>query len=282
MSFQQIIRRLASGWMEHDNVKAAAAIAFFALFTLAPTLVFAVTAAGWFVGMTHAQEAAFDRLAEVIGTQGANLARSILQSESFVQHGLVATVVSAAMLLYGASEMYVQLRSALDTIFGADGGEGRRKLAITLQSRLLGTAFVLLVGLLLVSVLVVNVFLSAASERFRVQLGLGAATWPVIAQLWSVAIVTFIFAMMLRYLPARRPRWRHVWPGVLVGVVLFEIGKSLMAVYLTHSFIASAYGPSSSVVAVVVWIYYTAQIFLLGGEVCEVAIERESAKSAPA
>ena len=280
MGYRQRIHRLALAWVAHDNAKSAAAIAFFALFTLAPMLVFAVTAASWFVGEAYAEQAAFDRLTEEIGSQGANLARSILQSARFVQHGVATNVVSAILLVFGASEMFVQLRSALDVIFGPDAEAASRPLVITLRGRLLGAACVLLVGLVLVSVLVLNVLLSAPSEHVRQQLGMDATGWALIGRVWSVPLVALVYAGLLRFLPARRPRWRHVWLGVLVGVVLFEVGKWLIAVYLTHSFIASAYGPSSSVVAVVVWIYYTAQIFLLGGEIASASMDRETAKAA--
>ena len=277
MSSPEIVHRVASQWVEHDNARAAAAIAFFALFTLAPTLVFAVTAASWFVGAADAEQAAFDRLAEVVGTQGADLARAILDNADFVQHGLAATLVSAALLVYGASAMFVEIRSALNTIFGANAGSARRQLVITLEGRLLGAACVILVGLLVVSMLVLTVTLSAANRHLQELLGLDPGAWQAIVQLSSVPLTALVLAGLLKFLPAARPPWRHVWPGVLVGVVLFEIGKWLIAFYLSHSFIASAYGPSSSVVAVVLWIYYTTQILLLAGEVCKASMDRRRA-----
>lgn len=279
MSLQETIHRLATRWIEHDNVKSAAAIAFFALFTLAPTLVFAVAAASWFVGATSAENAALDRVTEIAGSQAADLAQAVIASASFLRHGLLANVVSGILLIYGASATFIQLRSALDTIFGTNHSSDHPPLLISLYVRLLGAGCVIVVGIILVSALVLDVFLGAASHELRERLGMASLRLPLVGNLWSVPLVTLLYAAMLRLLPAKRPRWRHVLPGVLVGVPLFVLGKWLIAVYLGHSVIASAYGPSSSVVAVVLWIYYSAQIFLLGAEVSRAAIDREDARA---
>lgn len=277
-----IVRRIAGQWIAHENTRSAAAIAYYAVFSLAPTLVFVTFALGVLVGSKDAQALTEERLIQTIGPAGAEIAKNVLDNADKFQFSGSTAVVAGLLLLYGASLMFYQLRSAFDRIFGKPKRSPRAAFLAALLGRGIAALVVIVAGGLLVTTLFLQVVLHSLSDEIFGKTELLDNAWHYAAEAGEIVIVSVLFVCLLRFLPSRRPRWSHVWVGAAVTVVLFEFGKWLIGMYISRSVVASAYGPSSSIVAFIVWIYYSAQTLLLGAEVCSLNGHDESPKPQPA
>lgn len=269
-----LIRQIASRWLEHDNARSAAAIAYYAIFTLAPTLVVVTVVASRFLGSESAQEMIVQRTQETFGLAGGKVAESILANEKFFRTSVLTPVVSGLLLLYGSSLMFYHLRSALNRIFECRAVTSRDALISALIGRLLAALFVIGAGGLLVATLVTNVALSRMTDWLNDNTPLQIQTWHLLESAVSVVTVALVFVAALKLLPSERPPLRCVLPGASVAVVLFVATKWLIGLYISRSVVASAYGPSSSIVALVLWIYLSTQILLFGAEICGVSMDR--------
>lgn len=238
-------------------------------------LVFATAGLGLFVGQKQAQTLTTARLEEAIGPTGAEIAHDVLVNVDFSSYGSVATTISALVLIYGASSIFYQLRKVLDQIFGRPQRTARAALIATLLGRLVAALSVVLATTLLVATLITDVVLQSLSEELLGETKFSETAWKLMSTITSVVVVALVVIVLLRFLPSKPPGWLHVLRGAAVCVLLFELGKWLFAMYISKSVIASAYGPSSTIVAFILWIYYSAQIFILGAEVCKVSADSE-------
>jgi membrane protein len=270
------LRRIGRQWAAHNNTRSAAAIAFYAIFTLAPTMVLATVVASRFVSGQDARRFLEDRLAETMGPAGAQVAADVLNNVTFAGDRSFTTIFSGLLLLYAASAMFYQMRAALDQIFqNKQQAVEHRAWVAALVGRLLAALFVLGTCGLLALMLIMNLVLHALDNWLAARTGFGGAGWHLTGGLTSLIATFIIFAALLKWLPTHRPPWGHVWPAAGFAVVLFEIGKWLIGLYISHSVIASAYGPSSSIVAIVLWIFCTTQILLVTAEICKWSWDRE-------
>jgi membrane protein len=267
------VTRLGQRWVAHDNSRSAAAIGFYAIFTVAPMLVFATAGVGLFIGNQAAQSLTEERLAEAIGPSGARVAQEVLVNANFSRHSVAATAVSAAVLLYASSAVFFQLRKTLDRVFGRSPRTGHEALTAYLLGRLVAALCVIVATGLLVATLIAQVVLDGLSEELLAQARIPEAVWQFAATATTVTIVSLVVVTLLKFLPSQPPAWRHVLLGAMVCVVLFELGKWLIGMYISSSVIASAYGPGSAIVAFILWIFYSTQIFILGAEVCKLSAE---------
>lgn len=272
MSF---VRRLAQQWIAHDNTRSAAAIAYYAVFSLAPTLVFVTFALDRFVGREDALALAEERLVATIGPAGAEIARNVLANAELFRHGGWAAFLAGILLVYGASSMFAQLRSALDRIFGKPTRTPREAAVAALLGRAVAALVVVVVGGLIVASLFAQIVLHGVSDELFRRTHFSGIQWHLVTDAMDVVVVFVVFVGLFKFLPSRPPTWRHLWLGVAVAVVLFESGKWLIGMYISRSFVASAYGPSSSLVAFIVWIYYSTQILLVGAEICQLRRDHE-------
>ena len=275
MQLISFVKRIAQQWVAHDNTRSAAAIGFYAVFTVAPMLVFATAGLGFFVGDKQAQSLTEARFEEAIGPTGSEVAREVLANADFSRHGVVASVVSGLVLLYGASAIFFQLRQTLDRIFGRPKRAAREAIVASVLGRLVAALCVIVATSLLVATLVAQVILHRLSEELITRSRIPESVWQLISTTTTVVIVSLVVVALLRFLPSQPPAWRHIMWGAAVCVILFELGKWLIGMYISSSVIASAYGPSSAIVAFILWIYYSTQIFILGAEVCQVSADRE-------
>ncbi|NIL96340.1 MAG: hypothetical protein GTO76_03020 [Planctomycetales bacterium] len=272
------LRQIARQWAAHQNTRSAAAIAFYAIFTLAPTLVLATAVVSRFVSREGARQFIQDRLAERMGPAGAEVAQDVLANMSLVADGSWTTLFSVLLLWYAASAMFYQMRAGLDQIFPHPRpATPHPALIAALVGRLLAALFVLGTCGLLVAILIIHLLLHALDHWLATTTGFGGAGWHLTGGLTSLAATFIIFGALLKWLPTGRPPWRHVWPAAAVAVLLYETGKWLIGLYIAHSVIASAYGPSSSIVAIVLWIYFSTQILLFAAEICHWSLQREKA-----
>lgn len=271
----RLLRLVIERWYVNNGPAAAAAIAFYALFSLAPTLVFGIAVTTSLLGNEAAYHSAVTWLGHILDEALAQTLVDMLRNTSFGRHGVFPTIAAGLMLLWGASAAFVQIRITLNRLLRAEIGGLRQQIRTTVIGRLMAAAFAIGSGLVLISGIATSALLSYLAKRVG---GGTTLSWTakllVNAQSWLA--VALVFLLLLKYLPAKRPSWRAVVPSVILATLLFEFGKYVMGLYISRSLIASAYGPSGAIVAVILWIYYSSQAFLFGAEMMAV-LEHERA-----
>lgn len=254
----------AAHWAKDRAPTIGAALAFYCAFSLAPLLIIVVTVTGWIVGVELAQHQLEDQLESLFGGATAGVLMTAMHS-SQTGEGMVAAVVSVVTLLVGATTVFSALEAALQEIWGA------RELAPAgvrgwVRSRVLSFGLILAVGFLLLVSLSVSTALSALKgylvERYSELVTLTAVMDFVI----SLALIVGLIAVIYRYLPAKRLAWRPILWGALVTALLFQLGRWAISFYLARSTQPSAFGAAASFAALLLWLYYSAQIFLFGAE----------------
>ena len=263
-SLWSILKGTTDNWLEDQASSISAALAFYCAFSLAPLLIISVTIAGWIVGSDLAYSYLGNQVTLLFGKQSADLILQAMASAQS-QEGVWATIVSVVMLLIGASTVVAALQSALHQIWGGRAAVPTGWHAYV-RTRLLSFGFILAVGFLLLVSLTLTTALAALRgyvlRHFEGMVGVFA----LVDFLLSIGLGTGLVALMYRYLPARRLPWRHVVIGALVTALLFHLGRWAIGLYLGHATQPTAYGAAASFAALLLWLYYSAQIFLFGAE----------------
>src|SRR5579872_3547169 len=251
-------------WNSDNASTAGAALAFYCAFSLAPLLVILLTIAGWIVGTKAAYSQMTQQLNALFGPTTAQGLLSAVKSSQQAQ-GVVATIISAVTLMISATTVLAALQSALEQIWGS-GSLAPTGLRGWLRARFLSFGFILTLGFLLLVSLTISTVLASIRTRFAAH---HPALIGVVAGLdimVSLLLVSALFAAIFRYMPARCLPWRVVAPGGLLTAILFDLGRWAVGLYLAHSTQPSAFGAAASFAALLLWLYYTAQIFLFGAE----------------
>lgn len=258
-----ILAQTAKAWNAHDAPQMGAALAYYTLFSMAPILIIAIAVAGLLFGVDAARDGVSHQMEGMLGVTGAAAVQEIIANAGRRGSSIGATVIGTATLLFGATSLFGELRSALNTIWGAPPA-GRKFLNGFLHARFLSFAMVLVIGFLLLVSLLVSAALSGLAAWFDF------ASSQVLAQVvdivLSLAVTTVLFALIYKVLPDVDIAWRDVGVGAVVTAVLFAIGKLLIGLYIGNSALASGYGAAGSFVVLLVWVYYSAQILLFGAE----------------
>lgn len=265
--FWSLLKESAISWSDDYAPSMGAALAYYTLFSLAPLLVIVIAIAGLLFGHEAANGEIESQLHDLIGKEGAIAVQGLLRSASEPAGSITASMIGTALMLVGATSVFGELQSALDRIWRVPPSENDSfGLWGLLRSRLLSFGMILTIGFLLLVSLVVSAVLSAAGAWW----GPVAAEWAPVLQAAnfaaSLTIVTLLFALIYKILPRVQVAWRDVWMGAAVTALLFTLGKSVIGLYLGRSGIASSFGAAGSLVALLVWVYYSAQIFLFGAE----------------
>jgi membrane protein len=251
-------------WIEDNASATGAALAFYCAFSLAPLLVIILTLAGWIVGETAAFDFVQTQLHLLFGGAMAGLVLEAVKNSQQAE-GLAAAIVSIGTLLIGATSVFAALEAALDKILG---GPARTHSGFRgwVRRRLLSLGFILALSFLLLVSLTVSTVIAGlrtwVTERYSSLL----VTIGILDLAITIALMTTLFAVIYRYIPVRRLPWRLVAAGGLLTAVLFTIGKWGVGLYLAKSTVPTAFGAAASFAALLLWLYYTAQIFLLGAE----------------
>jgi membrane protein len=259
-----LIKCATGRWARDEAATLGAALAFYCAFSLAPLLIIVVTITGWIIGA----ESAYGQLsAQLTSLFGAATAEVLLQAMKSSQdaEGALATVLSIASLLVGATTVFAALESALERIWRA---QTLRPTGLYgwLRARILSFGLILAVGFLLLVSLTVSTALSALRDGVRARFEGFTILTTALDLTIALALVTGLIALIYRYLPARRLAWRPVLMGALMTAVMFNLGRWLIGLYLGRSTQPSAFGAAASFAAMLLWLYYSAQIFLLGAE----------------
>jgi membrane protein len=266
----RLIRETYSEWKEDNVPLHAAALAYYTIFSLAPLLLIAIAVAGAAFGEEAARGELVSQVQGLVGKEGAIAIQAMIENASQPgSGGVLSTVIGFLLLMLGASGVFGQLQMALNTIWKAEPkpGRGFRRYLI---ARFLSFAMVLVIGFLLLVSLLLSSFLVAAGSSFnRLMPGL-----PVLGQglelLISLGVITLLFASIYKYLPDVRVPWRDLWVGAVATSVLFNLGKTAIGLYIGNSSFSSTYGASGSLVVLLIWIFYSAQILLIGAEFTKV------------
>jgi membrane protein len=242
-----------------------AALAFYTLFSVAPILIIALAVAGYLFGAHTAEADLLTQLRELTGDAGVEALRNLIASARYSDQKGVAATIGLITLLVGATSVFGELQRALDVIWGAPEGktdDGWWELA---RRRLLSFGMMLGVGFLLLVSLMASAALAALGSWLQSHF-LWLRVLPVLDIAMSFGMTVVLFAMIYKYIPRQTIAWRDVWIGAAVTAFLFAVGKSLIGLYLGRSSFSSAYGAAGSLIVLLLWIYYSAQIFLLGAE----------------
>lgn len=245
-----------------------AALAYYTIFSVGPLLLIAMAIAGLIFGQEAARGQLAGELGKVFGPEMAKSLEQMVEAAAKPDSGTLATIIGVVTLLIGASGVFGQLKDALNTIWNVEPRKGSG-LRSFVMGRFLSMAMVLGIGFLLLVTLVIDTFISAAGGYLERMIG-GEAVMQAIQLIISFAVATVLFAAIFRILPDLKIAWRDVWLGALFTSLLFVLGKWGLAVYLGKAAPGSAYGAAGSLVILLIWVYWSAQIMLLGAEFTQV------------
>jgi membrane protein len=265
MQIWRLVRASVAAWSEDYASSMGAALAFYTVFSLAPVLLIAVAVAGLVFDTHAAQQAVTLQLAGLMGSEAATAVEAMLQSAQSPSGGLISTTIGIVTLLIGASAVFGELQDALNRIWRAPVPRppGLWRLV---RERILSFGMILGVGFLLIVSLVISAAIAALGEWWGAAFGHLAFLFEAINFLLSFGVITVAFALIYKLIPRMSVQWHDVWIGAAVTALLFTVGKSLIGIYLGRSGVTSAFGAAGSLIVLLLWVYYSAQIFLLGAE----------------
>jgi membrane protein len=264
-----LMKRTAKEWKSDRVPQIGAALAYYTTVSMAPLLLVAVGVASLWFDRKAATEGILAQLTSLLGPSGAEAAAMVLGSATEGHHGLIPTIIGVVALVAGSTTVFVQMQDALNTIWDAEPPKRAGWLSMV-RIRFISFAMVLATGFLLLVSLVLSAVLSAIGAGIGDAFALSGVLLRVLDISASIAVVTALFALLYKVLPDVKIAWGDVWIGALVTSVLFNVGKLAIGVYLGNSSVGSAYGAAGSLVVMLVWIYYSAQIVLFGAEFTQV------------
>ena len=261
-----LVKAAASGWVDDYAQSMGAALAYYTIFSIAPLLLIVISIAGLVFGDQAARGEIFNQLEGMLGAPGALAVQGLLEGVRKPTESVTAMIFGGGLLLIAATSVFGELQDALDRIWRAPEKAGQSGFWGLIRARLLSFGMILGIGLLLM----VSLVASAALAALRDWRGRGFGDWASVASIselgLSFVVITAVFAMIYKIMPRVRIAWKDVWIGAAATGLLFTVGKFLIGVYIGRSGIASAFGAAASLVVLLVWVYYSAQIFLLGAE----------------
>jgi membrane protein len=261
-----LIRKSVWAWVDDYAPSMGAALAYYTLFSLAPLLIIAIAVAGLVFGQEAARGEIIAQIQNLIGREGAIAVQGLLKSVNEPAKGILATVVGIITLVIGATTVFGELQSDLDRIWRVPAPAKENSIWILLRTRLLSFGLVLGLGFLLLVSLVISAAIAAFGKWWNGVFEGREALLQALNFGISFAITTLLFALIYKLMPRARIAWRDVLVGSAVTALLFEIGKFLIGLYLGKTSVASGFGAAGSLVVLLVWVYFSAQIFLLGAE----------------
>lgn len=264
MFWWNVMQDATSLWLERNAFSYAGSLAFYTLFSLAPTIIIAVTVIGVVLGEDAAQGQIVAQLQGTLGVEAASAIEQAVAQSRIEESGLLPTILGVAALIIGATTVFAQMQFSLNTIWGVTAKPTTNSMLIFIKNRLLSLTVVLSLGFILLVSLVVGVVLRGvlnAADHLLPYTGLLTTT---VESMISLGMVVLLFATIFKVLPDVVLRWQDVFIGAVVTAVLFTIGRSVIAIYLAYTATASTYGAAGSVVMILLWVYYSSLILLFG------------------
>jgi membrane protein len=259
-----LLKTTASQWNDHNAPRLGAALAYYALLSTAPLLILIVAICGLAFDKNTAEHQLLGQVRSAIGPLVAKSLESLLDNAHQIHRGIIASAAATITLLFGASGVFMELRDSLNTIWNAPVTTSVTWRKFIWQ-RVVSFGMVLALGFLLLVSLVLSTTIAVATNFFAAYLPLRAAIWSEIANvILPLIAVSALFVLIFKFVPDVPIKWRDVVIGGIATAILFQLGKSLLSLYLATAGVGSAYGAAGSIVAFVVWVYYSAQIFFFG------------------
>lgn len=272
-----LMKATVEGYVEDDALSHGAAIAYYTIFALAPVLVIVIAIAGLAFGQEAAEGAISGQIEGLMGHDAAMAIQGMIRSAGNHKSGVIATMIGVVTLLITASGVFTEMQSSLNLIWRADPPAGTVTRLVRARAASLGLVAAL--GFLMMVSLVISAGLSALSDVMNQLLPSAAILLRVVNFLISFALISVLFGAIYKILPNKRIEWRDVTIGAVVTALLFTIGKMAIGLYIGSSAVASSFGAAGAFAVVLVWIYYSSQIFLLGAEFTRAYAERHGSRS---
>ena len=276
----QLLKDTVKEWRSDNVGVLAASLAYYAIFSLAPMLIIVIAMLTFF-GRGDAQVAIVEQIRGVAGQDAAQLIRTMIENRQEMGGNILASMVGLSLVVVGATGVVAQLHNALNIIWNVKADPERSGLRNVLRVRIMSLLLILGLGLLLLAALVGTAVLRSVTAATREQVPQIGALWTVLDPVLLVLACGLVFALMFKYLPDVRIPWRSVVVGGLVTAVLFVIGNGLLSLYLSRGAVAGAYGAAGALVVILLWVYVSAQILLLGAEFTQVYARRSGDRIVP-
>jgi len=272
-ALRQTLLATVTNWYAHNAPSLAAALSYYTIFSIAPLLIVLISVAGLLFGQDAVRGELVTQISGLVGPDGAKAIEDLIANASRPASGVLASLLGIAVIIFGAVGVLVALQDALNTIWevppNPDAGIGD-----AIRHRFGSLLLVLAIGFVLLVSLVISAVLAAANSYFTALIPGNEVVWMIINFIVALGVVTLLFAVMLKFLPNVQIPWSDVWVGAAATAILFSNGKTVVGLYLGQSGIGSTYGAAGSLVIVLVWVYYSAQIFFLGAELTRVYAQR--------
>ena len=276
-----VLKNALHAWISHRAGSKGAALAFYTLFSITPILILAIAGAGYFFGADAAQGEIISQIEGLVGHNGAQAIQALLAGARNPASGFAAAMMAIVLLLLGAASVFVELKGSLDELWGIEPPKGLA-IVVFLRTQLHSFGLVLVLAFLLLVSLVLSAAL-AVLERYAG--GIWSSShdiFEILASVIAFGAIACLFAVIYKVLPDAPLSWRDVWIGAAVTAGLFILGKYTIGLYLGNSGLASSFGVAGSLIALLLWVYYSAQIFFLGAEFTRhYALQLGSLKAGP-
>jgi membrane protein len=262
----RVLGRAVAGWWADNVPHLGAALSYYTLFSLAPILIVAIAIAGLAFGAEAVRGEIVHQIDGLVGREGGLAVQAMLQGAAKRSSSIPATIIGVITFFLGATGAFLELQTALNTIWRVKPKSDASWFRALLMQRLVSFGLVVGVGFLMLTSLLVSAALAALHRYMGHAYPAVAVLWEALNVIVSLGVITLLFAMVYKVLPDVKLAWSDVWVGGLVTAGLFTIGKSLIGLYLGTSGFSSSYGAAGSVVVLLVWVFYSSQIILLGAE----------------
>ena len=266
MKAWDLVKETAACWSDHEAPRMGAALAYYSVLSMAPLVVLTIAVAGFIGGREDVQNRIAFEARNLVGDVGSQVLQEVLKSAQHPSSGVVATVLGLLTLLIGASGVFIELRTSLNRIWEVPKNANAGTVTETIRYYLFSFTMVLTIGFLLLVSLILSAFLEFFEQWLTRSLPPLPAGAAVLNASVSFAVISLLFALIYKFVPDAHVDWSDVVHGAIATALLFTVGKALLAIYIGKMSVGSAYGAAGSLVAMLVWVYYSAQIFFFGAE----------------
>jgi Predicted membrane protein len=276
----RLLKKAGGNWISDKAPRLGAALSYYTVFAIPPLFVIILFLVSLIMDPDKVQAMLFSEVGGLVGEKSSEAIQAAMTAQMNSSKGLFASIIAIATLVVTATGLFIELQDALNTIWGVREKPGQGILGF-IRNRLLSFAMVVGIGFLLLVSLVVSAGLSAFGKYMSALVPGLDVLWMVTNAAVSFAVITLLFAMVFKFLPDVKIRWRDVWVGAAVTAALFTVGKFALGFYIGRSTAVSAYGAAGSIVLILLWVYYSAQILFFGAEITEVYANRHGRKLEP-
>lgn len=282
--FVDLVTETIREWQKDQAARLAAALAYYATFSLAPLLVLVLAIAGLVGGRDAAQGLVMAQIQDLVGVEGREFVQSMIENAATTPTGVTASILGSVTLLVGALGAFNELQNALDRIWGVEPKPITRwslRVQRFMFKRLLSFSMMLGIGFLLLISLVISAALAALNEYLGRIPMFSEFVLQILHLIISLGLITLLFAMIFKFIPDIEIKWRNVWLGAAITAILFTIGKTVIGIYLGQAEVGSTFGAAGSLAVLMIWIYYSSQILFLGAEFTQVFTKRSGVRPPP-